>query len=190
MGDSFKKDIIKLRKQGLTYDEIKNKLGCSKGTISYHCKNAGLDNYKKYTVPTDEDKKEMQKIYDRTKSSIKTSEETGWSKSTVLKYIEVDVLEKLSKEEVMKRKSNSVIYWRKKAKKKLVEYKGGKCQCCGYDKCIEAMEFHHLDPSQKDFSISGKSWAYERLRKEVDKCIMVCSNCHKEIHAGIRGFDN
>ena len=44
------------------------------------------------------------------------------------------------------------------------------------------MEFHHLDPNEKDFTISGKSWAFERLKKEVDKCILVCNRCHTEIH--------
>ena len=48
-------------------------------------------------------------------------------------------------------KSKSVINWRKRTKIALVEYKGGKCCVCGYNKCIEALEFHHLDPSQKDF---------------------------------------
>ena len=67
----------------------------------------------------------------------------------------------------------------------MVTYKGGKCQICGYNKCIQALEFHHLDPSKKDFSISGKSYSFQRLKSEIDKCIMVCSNCHKEIHNGI-----
>ena len=79
-------------------------------------------------------------------------------------------------------KSEAVMNWRKRTKLALVEYKGGKCERCGYNKCIEALEFHHMDPSQKDFTISGKSKAFEYLKEEVDKCIMVCSNCHKEIH--------
>lgn len=82
-------------------------------------------------------------------------------------------------------KSENVIIWRKKAKIKLVEYKGGECQICGYKRCISALEFHHIDPSEKDFTISGKSWSLERLKNEADKCILVCSNCHKEIHEGI-----
>ena len=83
-------------------------------------------------------------------------------------------------------KSESVVSWRKRTKKKLVEYKGGKCECCGYDKCIEALEFHHLDPGKKDFTISGTSRSFDILKIEADKCILVCSNCHKEIHAGVR----
>ena len=66
-----------------------------------------------------------------------------------------------------------------------VEYKGNKCEICGYNKCIDALEFHHLDPTQKDFGISQKGYtrSWEKVKKELDKCVMVCSNCHKEIHA-------
>jgi ribosomal protein L30E len=125
----------------------------------------------------------MQRIYDETQSSIKVAKITGWSKTTILRYVETKNY--LTEEEKKKNKSNSVVSWRKRAKIKLVEYKGGKCQCCGYNKCIDALEFHHLDKKEKDFTISGKSWSFEKIKKETDKCILVCSNCHKEIHAGL-----
>lgn len=74
----------------------------------------------------------------------------------------------------------------KKNKLKYVKYKGGSCQICGYDKCIEALDFHHLDPSIKEMSLSsGRGYSFERAKAELDKCILVCSNCHREIHAGI-----
>ena len=75
--------------------------------------------------------------------------------------------------------------YRREVKRKLIEYKGGKCQICGYNRCQEALEFHHLDPSQKDFTISGGTKSFESLKPEVDKCILVCANCHREIHAGL-----
>lgn len=69
-----------------------------------------------------------------------------------------------------------------------IDYKGGSCQKCGYDKCNGALEFHHLDPSEKDFGISAKgdikSW--ERIRVELDKCILICANCHRELHEELR----
>lgn len=72
---------------------------------------------------------------------------------------------------------------RKRLKEKLVAYKGGKCEICGYDKCIIALDFHHLDPNEKDFNIGGgAAISFEKCKKEVDKCILVCSNCHREIH--------
>ena len=66
-----------------------------------------------------------------------------------------------------------------------VQYKGGQCSRCGYNKCVEALEFHHLDSSQKDFGISEKGYtrSWERVREELEKCILVCANCHRELHA-------
>ena len=74
---------------------------------------------------------------------------------------------------------------REKVRKMAVEYKGGYCQVCGYNRCLEALEFHHLDPSQKDFGISHKGYArsWVKVRKEIEKCILLCANCHWEFHA-------
>lgn len=92
------------------------------------------------------------------------------------------------KNEIKKTNPQAVVEWRQRTKIKLVAYKGGSCEICGYNKCLTALQFHHKDPSKKDFTISGSSKAYETLRLEVDKCILVCSNCHAEIHAGINQF--
>lgn len=74
---------------------------------------------------------------------------------------------------------------RDKVKLMSIAYKGGKCQICGYNRCNEALDFHHLDPSEKDFSLSGQHKPIELLKKEVDKCILLCCRCHREIHAGV-----
>ena len=65
-----------------------------------------------------------------------------------------------------------------------ITHKGGKCVKCGYNKCIAALEFHHCNPAEKDFTIANvKSYSFnETIIKELDKCILVCSNCHREIH--------
>lgn len=68
-------------------------------------------------------------------------------------------------------------------KEKAVEYKGGKCEKCGYDKCIWVFDFHHLDSKEKDFGISSYSiLAWDKVKEELDKCIMLCANCHRELH--------
>jgi hypothetical protein len=68
-------------------------------------------------------------------------------------------------------------------KQKLIEYKGGKCLHCGYNKNQKALSFHHLNPKEKDFEISSKHClSFERLKQEVDKCILLCLNCHAETH--------
>lgn len=71
----------------------------------------------------------------------------------------------------------------KRVKEKCVAYKGGCCQHCGYNKCMAALDFHHLDPSQKDFSFSKKKAKWETLKPELDKCMLLCANCHREVHA-------
>ena len=74
----------------------------------------------------------------------------------------------------------------KRKKQRLVNALGGKCCICGYDKCLSALEFHHTDPNEKDFTIGNNTQiAFEKALKEAKKCILVCANCHREIHAGL-----
>ena len=89
----------------------------------------------------------------------------------------------MSYEERRKNNYISVDTRRRKLKKIGVEYLGGKCSVCGYDKCIWALEFHHTDPSEKDFGISEYSnLAWHKIKEELNKCVLLCSNCHKETH--------
>lgn len=75
---------------------------------------------------------------------------------------------------------------RKKTKQRAVEYMGGKCQLCGYDRFYGALEFHHKDPSLKKFEIGSEGYKYkwETLKAELDKCVMLCSTCHREVEGG------
>jgi len=68
---------------------------------------------------------------------------------------------------------------------KLVNYLGGECIKCGYN-LPEGIDFHHLDPSKKDFEISRRKGALsnEKVRKELQKCAPLCRNCHAEFHFG------
>lgn len=68
---------------------------------------------------------------------------------------------------------------------KIKQQRGGKCIRCGYNRCIKALEFHHLDPSKKDFTISNDHFKLADAVKESKKCILICSNCHKELHDGL-----
>ena len=72
---------------------------------------------------------------------------------------------------------------------KIKETRGGKCVRCGYNKCLKALEFHHLDPSQKDFTISNDHFRLEETVNESKKCILICSNCHKELHDNMWSID-
>ena len=76
--------------------------------------------------------------------------------------------------------------FRQRLKQRCVYVLGDKCQCCGYNKCITALEFHHLDPTEKELTFGtniNRSW--ETVRAELPKCILVCANCHREIHSGL-----
>ncbi len=79
---------------------------------------------------------------------------------------------------------------RQNKKRRAVEYMGGKCIVCNYDKCIAALHFHHIEPHDKEFGFSSNmTKPFEVLQIELNKCIIVCSNCHSEIHAGLMEID-
>lgn len=64
---------------------------------------------------------------------------------------------------------------------------GDKCKACGYDKCQAALEFHHRNPEEKDFQISkAQSYNKDKLLQEAAKCILLCANCHREVHNNVR----
>jgi hypothetical protein len=87
----------------------------------------------------------------------------------------------------MQCRKEAVARRRRKVKEMLIAEAGGHCRVCGYDRYSGALQFHHLDPSQKSFGLSmrGVTRSITRLRAEADKCVLLCSNCHAEVEAGI-----
>jgi transposase len=83
-------------------------------------------------------------------------------------------------------RSQGVARRRRKMKEILVREAGGACVICGYNAWIGALEFHHREPSEKLFEVSGRgvTRSLERARAEARKCILLCSNCHAEVEAG------
>jgi hypothetical protein len=82
--------------------------------------------------------------------------------------------------------------WSLEQKRKAIEYKGGKCIICNYNACYAALDFHHLNPLEKEKPGTGsiKSYqSFEKNKKELDKCVLVCCRCHREIHAGFIKID-
>lgn len=205
----MKNKILELRELGFSYNEISEKLNCAKSTISYHCsklenndktieKNNIIKNKKQTKKETSFLVRGLEKNKIDEVVSLRREKKT-YNEIKKICNLSINIIRKICRDfdliENRKNGSNenrrrqvvkNVTKWRRQVKIKLVEYKGGKCEKCGYNKCVDALEFHHLDPSEKDFTISGKSWSYERLKKEVDKCILVCSNCHKEIHYDLK----
>ena len=88
----------------------------------------------------------------------------------------------------LRRCKNCHRVWRRQRKAKFkqmcVDYKGGRCEVCGYDKCNRSLIFHHKD-CKKDVEI-GSTWPTKKLTKkiikELDKCVLLCANCHGEAH--------
>lgn len=79
----------------------------------------------------------------------------------------------------------------RKNKEAYIQYKGGKCQRCGYSKCSDALEFHHIEPTHKDPTFDSiRYWGLEKAKAELDKCLLLCSNCHREVHAEMRIGNN
>jgi len=79
---------------------------------------------------------------------------------------------------------NAVAKRRKKIRQKAIAELGGKCIKCGYNKYTEVLEFHHRDPSKKDFNVSSKGHcrSWQRVKQEIEKCDLLCANCHRELH--------
>jgi DNA-binding Lrp family transcriptional regulator len=169
--------IKEFRLNNKKYSEIFREVDISEDKLKKICRKLDLhgciNNHKAKNLTLEI----ITKTYNETKSKKKTAKILGVSFETIKKRLGDYFLNKN-----IITKTQAVINWRKRKKQELVVYKGGKCERCGYDKSIEALQFHHIKPSEKDFSISGKSYSIERLKKEVDKCIMVCANCHIEIH--------
>ena len=103
------------------------------------------------------------------------------SKSTVTYHLNEE-----SKEGTRRRRRRN----RRLSMDRLKNDNGGACKICGYNKCLNALDFHHLDPKTKDKTYSGMSsilfnCSMKKAREEAKKCILICSNCHREVHAGV-----
>jgi 5-methylcytosine-specific restriction endonuclease McrA len=87
----------------------------------------------------------------------------------------------------LKCRSKAVTKRRRRVKQILVDEAGGACQACGYDRCVAALEFHHLVPAEKSFSLShrGVTRSLAKARSEATKCVLLCANCHAEVEIGM-----
>ncbi len=122
----MREQILELRAQGKTYDDIVAQLGCAKSTVSYYC---GVD--------------QKGKTVRRRKR---------WARANITKF--------------------------------KLEF-GGKCCKCGYDRCFDALDFHHNDPKNKKDKVLYllRNFSWDAAYKEAKKCILVCCRCHREIHS-------
>ena len=82
------------------------------------------------------------------------------------------------KREIQKQREKRV-----ELKTKGVEFLGGKCKNCGYDKCIASLDFHHINPLEKDKNFLRKcDMTWDIMKEKIKNCILLCANCHREYH--------
>ena len=84
--------------------------------------------------------------------------------------------------------SEAVKQWRRTTKNRIITSMGGCCQACGYSKCQDSLELHHIDPTEKEFGIGAiraNPISWDKIVTELRKCILLCANCHREVHANI-----
>lgn len=188
ISDEIIQKVILYKKELKTYPEIKTLLNISEDKLKKICRiykiNKSSNLFKRKVLNTDE----VISYYLKVNSLKKTGKFFNVDKETVKKYIPQELVDKnkVSNRTLKITKSQSVINWRKRQKITLVDYKGGCCEKCGYNKSIAALQFHHKNPEEKDFTIGGSSYSIDRLKKEADKCMLVCANCHIEIHEELR----
>jgi hypothetical protein len=78
---------------------------------------------------------------------------------------------------------------RRQLRVRAIEYKGGRCEICRYDKSPAAFDFHHVNPLEKDFEISSAPASWDLVKRELDRCVLLCCRCHREVHDGLHpGF--
>jgi len=85
---------------------------------------------------------------------------------------------------MMERKHKAALR-RKQLREQAIQYLGGRCRICSYDRCPTAFDFHHIQVWAKEFTISDRMTSWEAIQRELDKVILLCARCHREVHDGL-----
>jgi transposase len=90
----------------------------------------------------------------------------------------------------LKCRQDAVAKRRRAVRAAIIQEAGGRCIICGYDSYLGALQFHHLDPSLKEFGLSSQGFtrSLQRLRDEAKKCVLLCATCHAEVEGGVRAL--
>ena len=159
------KRIIELRQSGLSLNAIKEEIGCSKSTVSKWC-----------AMVRNNEEMVQQLVRDRYDPVHRKR----------MQDKELELLRIQPDDPCARSKHNMEV--RESRKRFLASPVGGKCQVCGYNRCLRALVFHHIDPLTKRFGINGTRLAARKLEtliEEAEKCALLCHNCHSEIHDGL-----
>lgn len=150
----MKQQAIDLHNQGMTKREIANQLGLGYSTVKKYTQGMKTQQVRTEGRCRDCDETDPLNFYKASRYYCKAC----WNKRTFQ-----SARDKLDQ---------------------LIRERGGRCERCGYDRYYGALQWHHLDPTHKEFGISGNRGApISKLREEVSKCQLLCANCHAEAHA-------
>lgn len=175
--------ICLLKSNGKTYVDIFTETNISYDKIKRVCRIFKLNksNTKlRFDDPNFID--EIKRLYVELGSLKKVAKELKIGRIKVREFVLI------KKQNESERKSSMVKHihnHRKNRKIELVNYKGGCCEKCGYSNSMNALQFHHINPEDKDFTIGGRNYSIDKMKREVDKCVLLCSNCHVETHEEI-----
>jgi transposase len=164
--------LSELVQTGMTLSEIGAEVGRSITAVRYWIRRYGLPSPRSVRRASLE-----RAIADGQRTLMKDCVKHGWT---------IFVIENSGRTRCRQCRMEKVSEWRRRTKAKLVAEAGGACVLCGYDRHQAALQFHHLDPAKKDFHLadSGVTRSIERLRREIEKCVLLCGNCHAEVEAG------
>jgi transposase len=158
---------------GMTIAEIAMAVGRSKGTVRHWMR--------KYGLRTKNAKGKQRQRASKAAGLLTTT-------MTCVRHGEAEfILEGRGYYRCKQCRTEQVVRHRRKLKAILVEEAGGRCVLCGYDRNIRALEFHHVDPRDKRFTLSanGVTLSLDALQAEARKCVLLCSNCHAEVEDGV-----
>ena len=163
-----------LRAKGWSLQKIADELGYSKSWVSKYTKGVQLPEFKKQELSN------RGGLFTGTTQESKSRLRLELGEKEWAKHEEDRIRRK--RQSWKDKHPNYVINRKKEIKRKLVEYKGGKCKECGYGRNLAALDFHHRNPSEKEFIISKSQKSFAKQKKEADKCDLLCKNCHTELH--------
>lgn len=172
-GGLSEETLLELIREELTLAEMARRLDRSVSTVRYWLKKHG----------------HWPLAAGRRRSAARRAREQG------LKRVELEcihhgltefILEKGGRYRCLQCRRRAVIEWRRRAKFRLVKEFGGRCELCGYDEFLGALQFHHVDPQRKSFGLAmrGLTRSFAALREEAAKCALLCANCHAKVEWG------
>jgi hypothetical protein len=170
-GGLSREQLEELVAQNLTVREIAMAVDRSYTTVRYWLRHHGLE-----TTPEA-----------RTKRARGTNAQPRFEATCPKHGLTVFARRTTGATQCLRCRAEAVADWRRRAKRRLVEEAGGACALCGFDGYAGALHFHHVDPGEKRFGLGSRGLArsIDALREEARKCVLLCSNCHAQVEAGV-----